>query len=887
MRNTNIGILMALLVSLSTGLAEATVAGESLPISLSSRDTTPLDQAWSSLRPAPKTVAQADDCPSVDVAALNGDALLNYLRTTSTECYEDFRHLYIFEGLYDLSIIFTDQNMQSVFKAIERLAPSYDGTNSTGMLQLWTFVRDGYWYHEVNPDRIGGPLNEATHRAHMAASKAFAASDHFFGFNDEAAETLINYFQTADRIGARQHHLEQVELVLSEMNPERGAWWLQKDAFGSAVVLLYRGLGRKDQGFIDALPQNPEIVDALLQATRYDFVNEDEFLLAEVLGVLGRLSHLASLEGAALTALSSVVMEQERFSNAFLVATKLLEDRVDCTSLNICRDVLERELHVRLLPNTYRFDDGALVFETPLDMNTVQTLYQAAKEVKAQFHRLLETDEPVSGAIDDVLHVKIYGSTSEYRKFQGYLSGADLGYRLALGYYENGTIYTYRVNLSDEPGEGIALEEKFRHEYAHYLADRFAPTGLYDDCLLTWFHEGLAEFLTGSTQAEGVSVLRFRVNSIIRQETRAGVERFDPAQIFDFCYSNFGFRTHDYNYSSLFFHFMHQKRRTQLLELVDMVRNGDASAYNSLIATWAGDTQLAADYSAFVDEQVANVDQLPYHPDYSINLRNVDPEIYPPRETTFHQPADLTSDSVAEIEAALQRINGQLNLDCRTVETESSPRFGCSGSLPAGSEFSGNQDEPSNEDQGESSLFSLFDTFADQAAQTSEGRGELNEHLNTRLDSFIVAAVEDGGINNFGDMTCYFANVAGSPPVADLYCEGPLRPTSANLAQSLTQTSREEQEGSAPQLQQNAPNPFNSQTVLSYFLHAPGPARLEVFSLTGQRVAVLHQGPQQAGYHRLRWNGRDDADRPVASGMYLYRLVTDEGILTRKLMLLR
>ena len=91
----------------------------------------------------------------------------------------------------------------------------------------------------------------------------------------------------------------------------------------------------------------------------------------------------------------------------------------------------------------------------------------------------------------------------------------------------------------------------------------------------------------------------------------------------------------------------------------------------------------------------------------------------------------------------------------------------------------------------------------------------------------------------------------------------------------------------SPQLAQNAPNPFNSQTVLAYFLHAPGPARLEVLALTGQRVAVLHQGPQQAGYHRLRWNGRDDAGRPVASGMYLYRLVTDEVVLARKLVLLR
>ncbi len=90
-----------------------------------------------------------------------------------------------------------------------------------------------------------------------------------------------------------------------------------------------------------------------------------------------------------------------------------------------------------------------------------------------------------------------------------------------------------------------------------------------------------------------------------------------------------------------------------------------------------------------------------------------------------------------------------------------------------------------------------------------------------------------------------------------------------------------------PQLAQNAPNPFNSQTVLAYFLPAAGPVRLDVFSLTGQRVAVLQHGLQQAGYHQLRWQGRDDAGHPLASGIYLYRLVTSEEILTRKLILLR
>ena len=140
---------------------------------------------------------------------------------------------------------------------------------------------------------------------------------------------------------------------------------------------------------------------------------------------------------------------------------------------------------------------------------------------------------------------------------------------------------------------------------------------------------------------------------------------------------------------------------------------------------------------------------------------------------------------------------------------------------------------------------------------------------------------------HFGSSDARFdLNASGTVDFADFFLfaehfDPPARAKLVAMAQELIGLPN------SSQLQQNAPNPFNSQTVLAYFLHAPGPARLEVFSLTGQRVAVLHQGPQQAGYHRLHWNGRDDAGRPVASGMYFYRLVTNEGVLTRKLMLLR
>ena len=89
-----------------------------------------------------------------------------------------------------------------------------------------------------------------------------------------------------------------------------------------------------------------------------------------------------------------------------------------------------------------------------------------------------------------------------------------------------------------------------------------------------------------------------------------------------------------------------------------------------------------------------------------------------------------------------------------------------------------------------------------------------------------------------------------------------------------------------PQLPQNVPNPFNSGTVISWFQPQAGPARLEVCALTGQRVAVLREGPRKAGLHRLRWDGLDSRGR-AGHGVYGYRLVTAEAVERRKLTLLR
>ena len=87
-------------------------------------------------------------------------------------------------------------------------------------------------------------------------------------------------------------------------------------------------------------------------------------------------------------------------------------------------------------------------------------------------------------------------------------------------------------------------------------------------------------------------------------------------------------------------------------------------------------------------------------------------------------------------------------------------------------------------------------------------------------------------------------------------------------------------------LEQNVPNPFNATTTIRYTLAQAQPVELWLFNLAGQRVRRLAGGRQAAGEHQVTWDGRDEAGRPAATGIYFYRL---EGTptATRKLLLLR
>ncbi len=89
-------------------------------------------------------------------------------------------------------------------------------------------------------------------------------------------------------------------------------------------------------------------------------------------------------------------------------------------------------------------------------------------------------------------------------------------------------------------------------------------------------------------------------------------------------------------------------------------------------------------------------------------------------------------------------------------------------------------------------------------------------------------------------------------------------------------------------LLQNFPNPFNPETTIRYNLPAASPVKLEIFDVLGRKVRTLVNADRQnPGYHTVLWNGRDDRGRPAASGVYIYRIVSDKQSLSRKMILMK
>jgi hypothetical protein len=81
-----------------------------------------------------------------------------------------------------------------------------------------------------------------------------------------------------------------------------------------------------------------------------------------------------------------------------------------------------------------------------------------------------------------------------------------------------------------------------------------------------------------------------------------------------------------------------------------------------------------------------------------------------------------------------------------------------------------------------------------------------------------------------------------------------------------------------------APNPFRADVAFRFALPRAGVFDVAVYDVNGRLIRRLASGPREAGEHRLSWDGRDEAGRSVASGVYLAQAEAEGLRLTAKVL---
>jgi len=99
----------------------------------------------------------------------------------------------------------------------------------------------------------------------------------------------------------------------------------------------------------------------------------------------------------------------------------------------------------------------------------------------------------------------------------------------------------------------------------------------------------------------------------------------------------------------------------------------------------------------------------------------------------------------------------------------------------------------------------------------------------------------------------------------------------------------DEQQNQVPlfKLNRNYPNPFNPTTTISFSLANKGKVELTIYNVKGQKVKTLCKGAMEAGEHSMIWNGKDNSNNPVSSGIYFYKLKSAGNESTHKMLLMK
>lgn len=87
-------------------------------------------------------------------------------------------------------------------------------------------------------------------------------------------------------------------------------------------------------------------------------------------------------------------------------------------------------------------------------------------------------------------------------------------------------------------------------------------------------------------------------------------------------------------------------------------------------------------------------------------------------------------------------------------------------------------------------------------------------------------------------------------------------------------------------LEQNHPNPFNPSTLINFSIRDKMQVKLIVYDILGKEIRILVNEIKEPGNYSVFWNGNNKHNKPVGSGVYIYRLTVGNKSESQKMILI-
>ncbi|WP_406195386.1 collagenase [Kitasatospora sp. NBC_01560] len=676
---------------------------------------------------------QPTACTPEAFTALGPAALADFLSDRG-HTYQDCLRPLLVNWNVQTAKVMTPAHIQAVADRITALAPRFDSANNLNQQELWYFLHVAVLFDFSHSEIDISDANSVA--AVDRAIRAYTANSRVFEPTTTNGDTMGELLQTSTAPGLRVARLPLVKQVLRSFAPgspvigDRGWNW----AVQGALQINFQGIGNvgeDPQGlFRAAVAADADYRAAFRAYAGYTHLKgtTSEWAAADAMLEYGRFASIGALKAELTRDLGPAIQQAAavfgRMSRPWANLAGPVNDLGLCGQYGACRADLIREV----FPNTYTYDNGSLVVRTALDKATADQLYYATKQVKAQFFRVLGTDQPLADDTHPTLTVQLYDTKANYQAFQSLFFGIGDVNNGGMFIEEQSTFYTYQRTTAESY---FSLEELFRHEYTHYLNARWAIpesgyTTRWPGAATFAMNEGTAEYFAGSTSKDGVKARKYMVRQV-GWDDQAGTPRLTVDQVLHATWENQGFRA--YPYAATFFNLLGEKHPDQLAEMYRLLRADDRAGYDAWRDRLGRDAALQREYTAFLDAEIPLADSL-----------------YVPA-TSYTPNGSLDYAWATEVQAAFAAATQNTPVCKDNGDWNNKMRFTCTGRITA------------------------------NLTNTADA-GQVRKDMAGTVDYYLLAR---GGAaaDNLADMNCWFGKVdvwpTGKAGSAEYTCEGPLR----------------------------------------------------------------------------------------------------------------